>query len=124
MAALGEELGWSGYAIDLMQKGRGTFLASVLLGLVWAVWHIIPFIQADRSSLWMAWQCLTLLASRVLIVWLYNKTGKSLFAAALCHTMINVSWQLFPIQGSHYDPFITGLITAFVAVMVTVFWKP
>jgi hypothetical protein len=33
-------------------------------------------------------------------------------------------WQLFPNQGSHYDPRITGLITAFAAVIVTVVWGP
>lgn len=124
VAALAEELGWSGYAIDPMQDRRGTFQASVLLGLAWATWHIIPFVQADRSAIWITWQCLTLVASRVLIVWLYNNTGKSIFAAALFHSTINISWQLFPNQGSHYDPRITGLITTAVAVIVTVIWGP
>lgn len=122
IAALGEEIGWTGYAIDPMQDRWNALQASILLGVVWAVWHIVPFAQADRSPTWIAWQCLTLLASRVLLVWLYNNTGKSVFAAALCHAMINVSWQLFPNHGSHYDPRITGLITAFAAVVVTVAW--
>ena len=124
IAGLGEELGWSGYAIDPLQQRWGALRASILLGVVWAVWHIVPFVQADRSAAWIAWQCLTLAASRVLLVWLYNNTGKSVFAVAVCHAMINVSWQLFPNQGSHYDPRITGLITALAAAMVTVLWGP
>jgi len=124
VAALGEEVGWTGYAIDPMQDRWNALQASILLGLVWATWHIVPFAQADRSPTWIAWQCLTLAASRVLLVWLYNNTGKSVFAAALCHAMINVSWQLFPNHGSHYDPRITGLITALAAVIVTVVWGP
>ena len=124
IAALGEEVGWTGYAIDPMQDRWNALQASILLGLVWATWHIVPFAQADRSPTWIAWQFLTLVASRVLLVWLYNNTGKSVFAAALCHSMINVSWQLFPIHGSHYNPRITGLITALAAVIVTVVWGP
>ncbi len=124
IAALGEEVGWSGYAIDPLQDRWNALQASILLGLVWATWHIVPFVQADRSPTWIAWQCLTLLASRVLLVWLYNNTRKSVFAAALCHAMVNVSWQLFPNHGSHYDPRITGLITALAAVIVIVVWGP
>jgi membrane protease YdiL (CAAX protease family) len=124
IAALGEEVGWSGYAVGPMQDRWNALQASLLLGLVGVAWHIVLFVQADRSLAWIAWQCLVLVASRVLLVWLYNNTGKSVFAAALCHAMINVSWQLFPNQGSHYDPRINGLITALAAVIVTVVWGP
>jgi len=124
IAGLGEEVGWSGYIIDPMQDRWNALQASILLGLVCATWHIVPFAQAGRSPTWIAWQCLNLVAMRVLLVWLFNNTGKSVFAAALCHAMVNVSWQLFPNYGSHYDPRITGLITAFAAVTVTVIWGP
>ncbi len=124
VAALGEELGWSGYAIDPMQDRWNALQASILLGLVWATWHIVPLVQAHRSPAWIAWWCLFTVASRVLIVWLYNNTGKSVFAAALYHDISNVSWQLFPNYGSHYDPRISGLIIAFAAAIVTVVWGP
>jgi membrane protease YdiL (CAAX protease family) len=80
ITALGEELGWSGYVIDLMQDRRNALQAGILLGLVWAAWHIVPLAQAGRSSAWIAWWCLSTVAQRVLIVWLYNNTGKSVFA--------------------------------------------
>lgn len=124
IAALGEELGWMGYVIDPMQDRSNALQASILLGLAWAAWHIIPVVQAGRSPAWIAWWCLATVAQRVLIVWLYNNTGKSVFAAAVYHAMMNVSWQLFPIDGSYYDPRITGLIVAVAAVIVTVVWGP
>lgn len=124
VAALSEEIGWSGYAIAPMQNRWNAFQASIILGVIWAVWHIFPFIQADRSWSWIFWQCLTLVSSRILLVWLYNNAGKSVLIVALSHTMINVSWQLFPVQGSHYDPRITGLITTLVAVIVVFVWGP
>ena len=74
--------------------------------------------------MWIAWQCLNVVAQRVLQVWLYNNTGKSVFAAVLFHAMVNLSWQLFPNNGSHYDPRFTGLISAFLAVAVAVVWGP
>jgi len=124
IAALGEELGWSGYVIDPMQDRWGALQAGVLLGLVWAAWHIVPLVQAHRSPAWIAWWCLSTVATRVLMVWLYDNTGRSVFATVLSHTMSNLSWQLFPIRGSYYDPRVTGLIEAFAAAIVTVVWGP
>jgi len=124
VAALGEELGWSGYVIDPLQDRWNALIAAVLVGLVWAVWHWVALIQAHRPPAWIAWWSVGTVARRVLIVWLYNNTGKSVFAAALFHAMSNVGWQLFPIYGSHWDPRIDGLITTFVATIVTVVWGP
>ena len=124
VAALAEELGWSGYVIDPMQDRWNALQASVLLGLVWAAWHIVPYLQAHRSLAWIAWQCHFTVTGRVILVWLYNNTGKSVFATAVCHAMANVSVFLFPIYGSYYDPHIASLITTFVAVLVTVLWGP
>jgi membrane protease YdiL (CAAX protease family) len=124
VAALAEELGWSGYAIDPMQDRWNALQAGILLGLVWAAWHVVPLVQANRAAAWIAWWCLYTVAGRVLLTWLYNNTGKSVFAAALYHAMMNISWQLFPSHGSHWDPRITGLIVVFAAVIVTVLWGP
>jgi membrane protease YdiL (CAAX protease family) len=121
IAALGEELGWMGYAVDPMQDRWNALQASILLGMVWATWHIVPLVQAHRSPAWIAWWCLWTVTQRVLIVWLYNNTGKSVFAAALFHAISNVSTLLFP---EYYDPRITGLITALAAAIVTVVWGP
>ncbi len=122
--ALGEELVWSGYAIDPMQDRWGALRASLILGLVWAVWHYVALTQAGRSVAWIAWWSLYTVTQRVIIVWLYNNTGKSVFAAALFHMMTNVTWQLFPVNGSYFDPRVTGLILALVVVIIVVVWEP
>ncbi len=70
--------------------------------------------------MWIVWKSLSVVAIRVLIVWVYNNTGRSVFAAILIHDMTNVSEFLFPNYGSHYDPFVGGLIT-WLAVDVIVF---
>jgi membrane protease YdiL (CAAX protease family) len=124
VAALGEELGWSGYVIDPLQARWNALGASLLVGVVGAAWHIVLLVQAGRSAEWIAWQALTIVAARVLTVWLYNNTGHSVFAATVLHAMYNVSWQLFPVNGSHYDPRITGLIFAGTAALIVVVWGP
>jgi membrane protease YdiL (CAAX protease family) len=124
VAALGEELGWSGYIIDPLQARWNALWASLLVGAVGAAWHIVPLAQAGRSAEWIAWQLPTLVALRVLLVWLYNNTGHSIFAVTVLHAMYNVSWQLFPVNGSYYDPRITGLIFAGTAALIVVVWGP
>ena len=124
IAALGEKLGWMGYAIDPMQTRWNALRASLFLGSVWAAWHIVPLVQAGRSPAWIAWWSLATVAQRVIIVWLYNNTGKSVFVTAVHHAMTNITWQLFPINGSFYDPRITGVIVICAAVIVTFLWGP
>ncbi len=124
ISALCEELGWSGYVIDPMQHHWSALQASIVLGLVWAIWHFVPLVQAHRSLPWIAWWSLGTVAARVIIVWLYNNTGKSVFAATLSHATLDVTWQLFPIHGSFYDPRTTGVIMTVVAAIVAVGWGP
>lgn len=124
ITALCEELGWTGYAIDPLQERWGTLQAAVLLGLAWAAWHIIPLLQVGRAPSWIAWWSLATVSQRMLIVWLYTNTGKSVFATVLYHTMMNVTWQLFPVNGSFYDPRITALLVTCVAVIVAAVWRP
>jgi uncharacterized protein len=124
IAGLGEELGWMGYAADPLQEQFGALKASLILGSAWAVWHFIPLLEAHRSLDWIAWWTLGTLASRVIIVWLYNNTGRSVFVAAFFHATINYTWQIFPVQGSFFDPRIDGLITAAVALIVVLAWGP
>ncbi len=120
VAATAEELGWTGYATRPLVKAHGLIVASLLIGVVSAVWHVIPLLQVDRSWGWIAWWALGTLARRTIIVWLYVRGGQSVFSASLFHAMSNVSWMLFPVLGSHYDPVSTALVlvilTAFLIV--------
>jgi hypothetical protein len=124
VTSLAEEIGWSGYVLELLQVRRSALYAGVLLGLMWGLWHIVSLIQAHRSPVWIAWWFLGTVASRVVMTWLYNNSGRSVFGAALYHDFSNLSWQLFPNFGSHWDPRVNGLILATVAVIVTAAWGP
>jgi hypothetical protein len=97
---------------------------ALIVGLVWALWHVVPDLQAHHTLTWIAWQRLYTMALRILIVWLFSNTGKSVSAAAVFHATDNTCFILFPNYGSHYDPMFTCLITAFTAAPVVLMWGP
>jgi membrane protease YdiL (CAAX protease family) len=115
IGAIGEELGWSAYALEPMQARWGALQASLLLGLFWAVYHYVGLIQAYRSITWIAWWTLYTVSARVIMVWLFNRSGRSVFGMILFHMTINVTWLLYPIDNSFFDPRVTGLILSVIA---------
>ena len=124
VSATVEQLGWQGYAIDRLQDRWNALEAGIIVGLVWAIWHVVPLAEAHRAPTWIAWQCLGMVPFRILIVWIYNNTGRSVFATIVFQATANVSQFSFPNHGSHYDPRLAGLILAFTAAMVVFLWGP
>src|SRR5690606_29957594 len=124
IAALAEEIGWMGYATDPLQARWGALGAAIILGLVWAAFHLVADLQGGHSLDWIAWHRSGAVALRVLIAWAYSNTGRSVLAAALLHTSDNVGWQLMEINGGLYDPVITTPLTAIAAATVTLLWGP
>jgi membrane protease YdiL (CAAX protease family) len=124
IAAAAEEAGWTGYALDPLQARRGALPAAIVLGLVWALFHLVADLQGPHGLGWIAWHRFGAVALRVLTVWAYNNTGASVLAAVLLHATDNVGWQLTPINGSSYDPALTAPITAAAAVVVSFLWGP
>ncbi len=126
LGAIAEETGYMGYAIDPIQKRFGALSASILIGIPWAIWHYPSIIQQGHNVIWIAWGTLGTIAVRVLIVWIYNNTGKSLFACILFHTMLNVGRILFPKDESHNPlvdyPDVHYSIIAITAVIVIFLW--
>jgi len=126
LGAVAEETGYMGYAIDPMQKRFGALSASILMGIPWAVWHYPSIIQQGHNATWIAWGTLGTISVRVLIVWIYNNTGKSLFACILFHTMLNVGRPLFPRDETHNPlvdyPYIHYAVFALVAVVIVILW--
>jgi len=122
IGAISEELGWSGYVIDPLQNRYGALKASIILGFVWAIWHIIPWSQTHQTPVWIIWQSLATVFLRVIMVWIFNNTGKSVFGMILFHTMINISPYLIPNYGAHYDPFIFSILLGITAIAIAYLW--
>lgn len=121
IGAVGEELGWQGYAYARLNHGRSALNAALIIGAIWALWHVIPYAQMGRSAEWILWQCLGTIALRVIIVWLFVNTGQSVVVSVLFHTMINMPWGLIQNYGLFYDPFVMFVILALVACVAAVY---
>ncbi len=126
IGAVAEETGYMGYAVEPMQERFGALAASILIGIPWAVWHYPSIIQQGHGLTFIAWATLGTVAVRVLIVWIYNNTGKSLFACILFHTMLNLGRPLFPKDEMHNPlvdyPEIHYSSIAIVAFIVVILW--
>lgn len=119
---IGEELGWMGYAIDRLQSRWGALKAAAVLGLIWGLFHLVPDLQNHQTADWILWQRLGTVFLRILIVWIYNNSGRSVFSAVLVHALNNLSWTMFPNFGSHYDPFTTCMILILFTGLVLLGW--
>jgi uncharacterized protein len=124
IGAIGEEIGWSGYIINPLQNQFGALKASIILGSIWAIWHIIPYFQANQTWIWIFWQCIGTVFLRIIMVWIFNNTRKSVFGMVLFHTMINLSPFLMPNNRAHYDPFIFCILLMGIAAIIAFFWDP
>lgn len=126
--AIGEEGGWMGYAIDPMQERWGALGASLIIAVPWWLGHLPSIIEIGATPADIAWWFPGAIGLRVLIVWLYNNTGRCLFSAVLFHTVLNVGRLVsYPTIGSHYDPAdqAVGYLIAFIIAAIVVFvWGP
>ena len=132
VAALGEELGWMGYLFEPIQERFGALKASILLGILWALIHIPLFTSSSVSSYWIVWQLIYVAATRVLFVWIYNNTGRSIFAVVMLHALFNSVWFLFPRNENwvglarpvFYNPTGLAVITIVLVIVITFLWGP
>jgi len=116
---LSEELGWRGWVLEPMLRGRSALLASLLLGAAWGAWHLPLFLIPGTSQaalgfgtahfwLWM----LEVLALAVIYTWVYNHTDRSILVAVLLHFSGNAAYSVFGPPGAEAVPLQTAVISA------------
>jgi uncharacterized protein len=87
----GEELGWRGYALPRLAAHLGLGAASIVLGALWALWHVPLFYLPDTGSTGQSFPVylLQVTALSVAMAWLYWKTEGSLLLVMLMHASVN-----------------------------------
>ena len=87
VADLFEEIGWTGFALPKLQLKHSPLAASLILGVLWGLWHILADYFGNFASMGTLWLPYILFgfvaamtATRVLIAWVYNHTGSVLLA--------------------------------------------
>jgi uncharacterized protein len=95
LAAVGEEFGWRGYALPRLQSRIGALPASLVIGVIWAAWHLPYYADPTIHPLpfWIDFGLftVTLVSQSVLATWIYNSTGGSVLATILYHHSIHMA---------------------------------
>lgn len=94
----GEEIGWRGFALPRLATRFGLGGGAVILGVIWAWWHLPLFfvVGADTFRQSFPIYMLQVTAISVAIAWLYAGTGGSLLLTMLMHAAINHSKNIVP----------------------------
>jgi membrane protease YdiL (CAAX protease family) len=124
-----EELGWTGFAVPRLRLRYGGLATGLIVGLLWGAWHFPLFSGSVSSSgalppaLYLSVLLFSFLpAYRVLMVWVYDRTG-SLLVAMLMHAPLSASQLiLIPlaisgVQFVTYDLVFTAALWVFVAAV-------
>ncbi|OQW86954.1 MAG: CAAX protease [Rhodoferax ferrireducens] len=126
---LGEEFGWRGYALPLMQQRLGWRATSLLLGVVWAVWHLPLFWIAGTAQSHMpaGLFLLSVVASSVTFAWLFNRSNASVLPCLVLHTAVNAWATVIPFMvkpdGSNLRPFQFAVGLLVVTAMAMLFTR-
>src|ERR1043166_4805504 len=85
---LGEEPGWRGFALPQLQTKYSPLVASLVLGPVWALWHL-PLVGNEFPWPIVPAFLLSLFGDTFMLTWLFNCTNGSVFLPMLFHATVN-----------------------------------
>jgi membrane protease YdiL (CAAX protease family) len=124
----GEEIGWRGYVLPRLQARHSALTSALLLGVVWAFWHLPKFLS-HWDTVTFAWYIVDTMAKSVMFAWLYNNTKGSLLLTTLCHAALNTAGVFLPtattVTNANSGAFIiTVLLDVLVMFVITVIAGP
>lgn len=127
VAATAEELGYTAYETDALQKRMTALKAALVMGPLWALWHLPSMVSIGQSTELILWGLGVTVAFRILSVWIYNNAGASVFAVILMHAIVNTARTGYPGGRSGYelgDGSVAYAIIMVFTLIVVVLWRP
>lgn len=121
LLSFGEEVGWRGHLLPLLQARLSALTASLVLGVIWAVWHVPVFYGAGIEGWVLAVRLLGIPAGAVMYTWLFNNTGGSVLAVTLLHAGTNLWGPLLaPMPAAHPAATVFTAENVLIAVVLIV----
>jgi uncharacterized protein len=116
---LTEEAGWRGVALPRLRAHLGSLSAGVVLGLLWAGWHIpMFFLDGTRQTYPFLGFLVMVVAISVVMTWIWDSTRGSVLIAALFHAAMNTGWAVLNVLWGDLQLF--WLCVAFTAALAGV----
>jgi membrane protease YdiL (CAAX protease family) len=122
-----EEFGWRGYVLDRLQERWNALVSSLILGIVWSLWHLPLFfikdayqynLGAGSPSFWLF--MIGIIPLTVLFTWIFNNTRRSTLAAMLFHFMVNFTGELVALTPR--AELYSIVLWVVVAIVITMIW--
>jgi membrane protease YdiL (CAAX protease family) len=125
LAGIGEEFGWRGFALPRLQPHHNALQSSLIVGLIWGIWHIPLFFtrgtiqyqfRMDAGALVaILAYVLFVISGSIQFTWLFNNTRGSVLLAAVFHGAMNAWGGYIDVYRGHF-----GGVLIFTAVSVLV----
>ncbi len=121
-----DEIGWRGFALPRLQRRHGPLVGSLVLGVLWALWHLPLFLipawdTPHDGPLDVALFVVLAVGTAVVFTWVFNSTGGSVLLAILTHGSLNTgvaaAHDLFPAVTGGFANFVIGLGAAALVVV-------
>ena len=115
-----EEPGWRGFALPKLQAKFSPLIASLILGIIWGLWHAPIYLPQYGSIFQFTIFLLNTLKITIMLTWLYNRTEGSVLATALLHSIGNLSFEFIP------TTIVAEIIQIIVPIVLIIFdrmWK-
>lgn len=117
VGSIAEEIGWRGYLQPKLQNKFNPFYSSILVGILWGVWHL----NFTGGFLGFILYNLTIIEMSICMTWLYNKTHGNLWLMSFWHLSFNISshiflWERFNITLFKVESIVFGLLSIILVI--------
>ena len=121
---VGEEIGWRGYALPKLIDRYGPIGASLILGILWAAWHLANATIPGLERYWTAFPAFLLfvIAQTFLFTWIALNTRGSVLFAWIFHAAINTAGAVFLFTDPVRQWWFSGIVFAIAASVWVVTW--
>jgi membrane protease YdiL (CAAX protease family) len=123
---IGEETGWRGYALPVLQKRFSALIATLILAVGWGCWHIPAFfyrpLYSQMDVAGIAGFFMSMVMGAIVLTWLFNSTKGSLLFVAIFHAMIELMFmsENITVKMSSY----LGVAIMIAAILIVLITKP
>lgn len=112
LGCIAEEIGWRGFLLHNLQKKYTPFVSSLIVGLLWGVWHL----NFMDGLLGFIFYTITIVEMSILMTWVFNKTNENIGLMVLWHFAFNLTshfliWERFNLKLYVVEAVVFGVIT-------------
>ena len=131
LPTLGEETGWRGFALPRLQSAYSPLLASLILGIMHAIWHLPSYFVNGMLATngfdpnFFVANSLGIVAGTFLWTWLFNNTQTSIFFATFVHAAGNAAGSFLAksLNVTNPDPWFAFEVLGVVAVVLIIWTR-